>query len=367
MMVWLGSKASTVAKREEQLGQPLSNTDAVRVVTLRSLRGANGLETGSTKAPAHVIERYGRVLSKLEEETLKTSPNVFIAALQDKDASVMQSRLAEQGDAGPRLASGGLEAQFGEGLTGGDIWGWARSVFDHIDKGGWHAIERPPNEDAGQLADSGRVLPCWGTGARTRTVCGPSAASIEATGTYELLLHVGDIDHSGTEKEAQQRFIAAWPKTAGKMSRALNGNHEMYSGGFGYFDKILPHFEQPSSYFALQNTHWLLVGLDTAYDEHDLDTKQVAWLNAVINRAGDRKVILFSHHQPFSRLDQQGLASQQSLRGLLQKKAITAWYWGHEHDCVIYDKHPHFELLGRCIGHGGIPAPRKSRVKNAAP
>ena len=55
------------------------------------------------------------------------------------------------------------------------------------------------------------------------------------------------------------------------MNRALNGNHEMYSGGFGYFKLILPAFEQDSSYFALQNEHWLLVGLDTAYVDHDMD------------------------------------------------------------------------------------------------
>ena len=234
----MASEASAVAKREEQLGQPLSNTDAFRVVTLRSLRGANGLETGSTKAPAHVIERYGKVLSKLEEETLKTSPNVFIA-LQDKDASVMQSRLAEQGDADR---------------------GWHREAWRHNSaKASPGAISGAGREACSTIStradgtrSSGRrtrtpdnwrkaaASPCWGTGARTCMARRLSAASIEATGTYELLLHLGDIYYSGTEKEAQQRFIDAWPETAGKMSRALNGNHEMYSGGFGYFDKILP-------------------------------------------------------------------------------------------------------------------------------
>jgi hypothetical protein len=29
----------------------------------------------------------------------------------------------------------------------------------------------------------------------------------------------------------------------------------MYSGGFAYFDDILPKFSQLSSYFALQNTN----------------------------------------------------------------------------------------------------------------
>ena len=53
-------------------------------------------------------------------------------------------------------------------------------------------------------------------------------------------------------------------------------------------------------------------------------------------------MILFSHHQPFSRLDKQGPNLQNTLADLFQKKAITAWYWGHEHNCIIYDKHPTF-------------------------
>ena len=80
-----------------------------------------------------------------------------------------------------------------------------------------------------------------------------------------------------------------------------------------------------------------------------------------MRKAGDRKVILFSHHQPFSRLNQQGPDLQAALAGL---PPIAAWYWGHEHECIIYDKHPKFGL-GRCIGHGGIPSPRKSEVLSA--
>jgi hypothetical protein len=140
----------------------------------------------------------------------------------------------------------------------------------------------------------------------------------------------------------------------------------MYSGGFAYFEEILPKFKQPSSYFALQNKHWLLVGLDTAHTDHALDPQQVAWLKSIVQKAGARKVILFSHHQPFSRLDKQGPELQAALSDLFQKKAITAWYWGHEHNCIIYDKHPKFGLLGRCIGHGGIPAPRKTEVLHAS-
>jgi hypothetical protein len=214
------------------------------------------------------------------------------------------------------------------------------------------------------FADAGRIaaLADWGTNLYGAPV---SAASIRRTGGYEMLLHLGDIYYSGTEKETKKRFIDAWPKDAGKVSRALNGNHEMYSGGFAYYDQILPHFQQPSSYFAVQNGHWVLIGLDTANTDHGLDAQQATWLKRVVQNAGSRKVILFSHHQPFSRLDKQGPGLQNALADLFQNKSITGWYWGHEHDCIIYEKHQNFGLLGRCIGHGGIPSPRKSKVTDA--
>jgi hypothetical protein len=67
----------------------------------------------------------------------------------------------------------------------------------------------------------------------------------------------------------------------------------------------------------------------------------------------------------FSRLDNQGPKLQNALRHLLDRQAIAIWYWGHEHQCVIYDRHPTFGLLGRCLGNGGIPEVRKREVKTA--
>ena len=115
----------------------------------------------------------------------------------------------------------------------------------------------------------------------------------------------------------------------------------MYSGGFAYFQQILPAFGQSCSYFAVQNEHWLLIGLDTAYVDHDVDTTQVAWLNLILRQADlpRRKVVLFSHHQPFSGPDTQGPKLQKALRHLLEGRVVTAWYWGHEHQCILYDKH----------------------------
>jgi hypothetical protein len=370
LLDWLRRQHDKWRERQQEdiLADPITRTGAVPIVTLRSLAETNrgqrkgGLET-MTSPGEKTVQRYEAVLAKLDEETRQASRSVLIA-VADRDASVLQSRIAEGGDAGPPLPGGGLEAQFGEGLTGGDIWGWIRSVFDHIDKSAWHPIVRPPNDAVGTIADVGRiaVVGDWGTNLYGAPV---SAASIKRAGNYEMLLHLGDIYYSGTDKETKQRFLEVWPTGAGKVDRALNGNHEMYSGGYAYFDSILPKFGQSSSYFAVQNTHWLLVALDTAHADHALDTKQVDWLKIMVQEAGQRKLILFSHHQPFSRLEKQGPNLQKALADLFQRNAITAWYWGHEHNCIIYDRHPTFGFLGRCIGHGGIPSPRKSAVKDA--
>ena len=178
-------------------------------------------------------------------------------------------------------------------------------------------------------------------------------------------MHLGDIYYSGTEQEVDERFLKVWPDDAATMNRALNGNHEMYSGGFGYFKQVLPKFGQDGSYFAVQNDDWLLVGLDTAYVDHDMDNAQVGWLTLLVKQAQARKVVLFSHQQPFSRLGSQGPKLQQALNHLLTAGRIRAWYWGHEHDCIVYDEHPDWSLLGRCLGNGGIPQAPKDEVRNA--
>jgi hypothetical protein len=207
------------------------------------------------------------------------------------------------------------------------------------------------------------VIGDWGTGAYGAPVC---AASIQAdTDGYDLLLHLGDVYYSGLADEIEDRFERYWPAVPGAISRSLNGNHEMYTGGHGYFETLLPFLKQPSSYFALQNDSWTLIMLDSAYSqpfggqEGDLFQAQVDWLGQIIQGAGDRKIVLFSHHQPFSLLDpNQGPSLVAWLQTFLAARRIYAWYWGHEHRCVLYDAHAAWGLYGRCVGHGGFPENR---------
>jgi hypothetical protein len=293
---------------------------------------------------------------------------------QDREVSLFQSELARRADQVQPVQAGGLEVKFGTGFGGGDWFGWVSSLFDHVDRRQAHALVRPTDTSVGTLPDNARVAMTadWGTGLYgAPKIAARMQAMAAANGPFDLLLHLGDVYYSGTPDEFKNRFLNVWPMSAGKMTRTLNSNHEMYSGGFAYFDVALPKIGQASSYFALQNKNWLLIAMDTAYVDHDIDTGQVAWINTVIqettraNNGTAKKLVLFSHQQPYSRLDEQGPKLQTALRPLLDGRAITAWYWGHEHQCVLYDPHPTWGLLGRCLGNGGIPEPRKDEVKQA--
>lgn len=348
--------------------------DAQKLVTLNSLPRIGGGPLEAAIAPRSpearlAMERYEQMRRRLAHETSNTGPELMIT-VQDREISLLQSQLAAQAPPDRPLSSGGLEVKFGTGFAGGDWFGWLTSLFAHVDRRQAHAIMRPADAAAAAIPDNARlaITADWGTGLYGAPKI---AAQITARAPFDVLMHLGDIYYSGTPDEIQKRFLDVWPSAAGAISRTLNSNHEMYSGGFGYFDLALPALQQSSSYFAFQNTHWLLVGLDTAYVDHDMDGEQVAWLNLVIDQAkaanGGRakRLVLFSHQQPYSRLDNQGPKLQAALRHLLEARAITAWYWGHEHQCVIYDRHDRWGLFGRCLGNGGIPEPRKDIVKQA--
>jgi hypothetical protein len=314
----------------------------------------------STTDPAEESEiraQLSAALAALEAETNKQGAGMM-AAVPNQFASLLQSRMLEEPPPGDPTAlttpseQTGLEVKYDEH----DILGWVGSVFTW-----WKKIKPepflPPPAAPEPVGKGGKLrigmMADWGTGLYGAPVC---ARSLEADPKpFDALLHLGDVYYSGTQSEVRTRFLDIWPKRPEALNRACNANHEMYTGGEGYFRGILPAFKQASSCFALQSDRWLLVGLDSAYIDHDLFGDQADWLTRLVQRAGDRKVVLFSHHQPYSLFDNQGPNLIAKLGGLLGAKKIFAWYWGHEHRCVLYDKHPAWGVHGRCIGHGGYP------------
>lgn len=237
-----------------------------------------------------------------------------------------------------------------------DALGWLRCYFI------WKRNKRrhPGKWDPGppvQIPNHARVglLGDWGTGRYGAITCARSIARTQPP--YDVLIHLGDVYYSGTPEEVQRNFLDGWPRIPGAINRACNSNHEMYAGGFGYFDRTLPSFEQPASYFCLDNEHFRLLGLDTGYADGDLAGDQAAWARELVLGAGARRVILLSHHQPFTLFKREGHYARivEKLQPLFAERRIFAWYWGHEHRCVVYDRHPTLNVVGRCIGHSGFP------------
>ena len=269
------------------------------------------------------------------------------ASPENETAALLQAWLAENA----------TERAHVEGL-GGEIplderdLRWGLSLLSWLRGLKKHPILRP-TKGPEQLPAHARIalLGDWGSGRYSA----PKVGQAVAAGSYDVAIHLGDVYYAGTEREVRDNFLRYWPVRDGMLSRALNSNHEMYSGGYGYFKLTLPRFEQEASYFALRNDHFLLIGLDTGYDDHNLDDEQLGWLKATVAEAGGRKVILMSHHQLYKPGDAPAKKLVAKVGPLLEAGKIFAWYWGHEHVAAIFDHDPTYRFHARCIGHGGFP------------
>jgi hypothetical protein len=155
-------------------------------------------------------------------------------------------------------------------------------------------------------------------------------------------------------------------------SWSLNGNHDMYSGGFGYYQNLLgdPRFAAQhsadgaaTSFFRLTSPSWDFVGLDTSWDTEVLTKGASAVLQdpqaefvATVAKASDRKLFLLSHHQLDSAYDKEdiGPVLTAKLGPVLETGRVTAWWWGHEHRVMGLNPAHKVQFLS-CVGHGGVP------------
>jgi hypothetical protein len=330
-----------LAKAREAAGQVIADPNRAdqRVADLRD--GLNLLQAAQRNRP----------------DVLHTPRHVSASLLQTHIAenAVRQNKLEQFFLRAKQFVQEGFRVKF----SAADWFGYMLSFFTWSE--GIVKANLPPGpavpEEIGDNY-SVAVVGDWGTGLYGAPF---SAKSIEQQGDYDLLLHLGDVYYSGTREEIQERFDALWPNLPNAASRSLNGNHEMYTGGHAYFEDLLPRLNQSSSYFALQNQFWTLVALDSAYDQKiggqagDLKQPQLDWLRGLVAQSGGRRLVLFSHHQPYTLLDQnKDDTLLNAVLSCLGDKRIFAWYWGHEHRCLLYDPHSS-GIRGRCVGHGGFP------------
>ena len=231
------------------------------------------------------------------------------------------------------------------------------------------------------IADQARVLLVgdWGTGLpRAREVSGKMRRFIEEGKASNLevhVIHLGDVYYAGWEREYRKRFLPHWPVKPAEAdsigSWCLNANHDMYSGGYGYFDFLLADGrfgrQQRSSYFELFNQHWQIIGLDSGWDAGDLKDPQSQWVETCV-ASSERKVMLLSHHPLFSVYDPKCVGKEmgKKLRKTLQSKRVRGWFWGHEHRCMLYDDYLDVPFA-RCVGNGGVPVYMTHNVDDPYP
>ena len=183
-----------------------------------------------------------------------------------------------------------------------------------------------------------------------------------AGGREQHVIHLGDVYYAGFHDEYDSRFLAHWPVAEGSgiTSWSLLGNHDMYSGGRGYFHHLLrePRFEQQngSSFFSLESGAWQILGLDSSYRDADLNGHQPDWVEGRM-RDPKKKTMLLTHHQAFSAHDKVGDLMAQKLAPAFAHRPADAWLWGHEHRCYVYKPDvTDYVHYAACIGHGGVPA-----------
>ena len=166
---------------------------------------------------------------------------------------------------------------------------------------GIELFERKPEfpdgaPDPVPIADRAQVIVVgdWGTGLPQAVMVATQIRRVieqSRTGTVEQhVIHLGDTYYAGWKEEYERRFLPHWPVATTDWdlrSWTLNGNHDMYSGGHGYFGFLLrdPRFaaQRGSSHFVLQNADWQIVALDSSYKEGDLSGHQADWLTGLVS------------------------------------------------------------------------------------
>ncbi|MCY1327603.1 3',5'-cyclic adenosine monophosphate phosphodiesterase CpdA [compost metagenome] len=232
---------------------------------------------------------------------------------------------------------------------------------------------RPFNSKPAQsmtIADKCRVVVVgdWGSGVpraqHTAMAMRKHIVNAKDHGMQCHVVHLGDVYYSGFEYEYRDRFLPYWPVHPTESEKALswciNGNHDMYSGGYAYYDYLLadPRFarQERSSFFRLANSHWQILGLDTAWDDNGLKDPQAAWVREQVAN-NPQKTMVLSHHQFFSARENSpdvGKVLREKLKDVLEANKIDAALWGHEHRCMTYEPYDHIRHA-RLIGHGGVP------------
>lgn len=202
----------------------------------------------------------------------------------------------------------------------------------------------------------------------------------------DVIIHLGDIYYSATPSECINNFAAILDEVFKSYDRVpvftIPGNHDYYAFGYGYYDMVFglnentPTAVQPASYFQLktQDNGWQFLGMDTGFDDSNpanqfntlyagpqLKNNETQWHRDKLDTFSGNTILL-SHHQLFTgNAKINGFESVYGSYPYLNKyllddfryyfgDKVAAWFWGHEHNQVIYKNNLFGLPKGRLVG-----------------
>jgi Calcineurin-like phosphoesterase len=241
-------------------------------------------------------------------------------------------------------------------------------------------VERPVRKEPIKIPDEKVriiVFGDWGSGIpRARNVAKYIRRELDDSKVKDWqkhVIHLGDVYYAGWEYEYKNRFLNDWPVQLEEKdevgSFTLNGNHDMYAGGWAYYDYALADerfvgWQGKSSLFQLANNYWQIFGLDSSHDDGGLKGDQIDWVLGAA-RAG-LKTMLLSHHQYCSSFEKAPPTLIDKIQPVLSALDVAAWLWGHEHRCMTYKNVPGIRFPC-CLGHGGVPVYQMHDVGGPVP
>jgi hypothetical protein len=295
------------------------------------------------------------------------------------------------------------------------IWHWVRNYLAYVfkPKHAFPTSTMSPQKAIYDLVgenggDSVRVSVAgdWGTGTSEAQAVAHQMMRFRP----HFTIHIGDVYYVGDLAEVNENCLGiknpnnnydplTWP-VGSRGSFALNGNHEMYANGIGYFDLLLPQLGlrnaagemlgQQTSFFCLQNKYWRIIAIDTGYNSTGLPIlshipginripgvgpdcrlrdELLQWVKEVVAPERDQRgLIIMSHHQYYSGFDNRYSKPAQQLWKAGVRRPVL-WFWGHEHRLAGYDLYGSDDLkaFGRCVGHGGMPVDRGEPMRDPLP
>jgi predicted phosphodiesterase len=181
----------------------------------------------------------------------------------------------------------------------------------------------------------------------------------------DVIIHLGDVYYSGTVEECTanvldvlEQIIAEVKPVKRPAFFAIPGNHDYYSGGAGFYRMIgkvnsgVAGCTQQASYFCLrtEDSKWQFLGMDTGYGDRNpveqqapiLQVHEGAWHRDKLETFPGTTILL-SHHQLISAKETLNSGQRPYLNENLYATfkqyfdRIAAWYWGHEHNFILYD------------------------------